>query len=205
MNEESEPKKGALVGIVIILVVLLIGAVWVATKKFDQNVSSAPVLVDELIQYGTSTPVSLAFSYPSSLFLEERQLGNGERGHVQILLMDDTEENRLLREGKSPPRDGPVTITVDVIDNEFENLSLNQWILNDSRSNYKLATSPVSSTTIVGLPAISYSATGLYESDVVVVLVGKYVVLFTVTYITKDDSLRQIFTDTVLSTLVMRP
>lgn len=205
MNEESEPKRGALAGIVIILIVLLTGAVWVATQKFSKPVSTVPVLVDELVQYSTTTPLGLSFSYPSFLFLEERQLGGGERGHMQILLMDDTEENRLLREGKSPPRDGPVTITVDVIDNEFEKLSLEQWILNDSRSNYKLATSPVSSTTVVGLPAISYSATGLYESDAVVVSVGKYIVLFTVTYITKDDVLRQIFKDTVLSTLVLKP
>ncbi len=201
MEIESEPKRGASVGIVIILLILLGGTFWFAIQKFNTPAPSTNLLGEELVRYSTSSPLRLSFSYSNSLFLEERQLGDNEGVYTQLVLTEDSEENRLLREGKAPPRDGPVAITIDVIDNRILKVPLETWILNDSRSNYGLATSALATTTVAGVSGFSYGATGLYESDNIAVSVGTHIIFLTVTYLTKDDSLRRVFIDTILPTL----
>lgn len=204
MEGESLQRRGGGAGIFIILVLLLGGAFWVASKEFNTPAPTVLVPDEATFYYSTSSPVRISFSYPTTYFLEERELGNGERGHSQIMLTEDTEENRLVREGLSPGRDGPVAISIDVIDNEFEQLSLYDWLLSDNRSNFKLSpTGSVSSTTQSGLPALSYHWSGLYEADSVVFSSTNHIILLTVTYITPEDDIRRIFSENILNSIVL--
>lgn len=203
MNEELESKVGASIGIVIILLVLLTGAVWVGVQKFSRSAPPLSPVEETFIRYSTSSPFALSFLYPNSLFLEEKQVKDAAGVHTQIVLVENSEENRLLREGKTSPREGPIAITIDVLDNTSALMPIEKWILQDSRSNYALATSDLSTTTIAGFTGFSYSATGLYESDNIAVSVGSHILFLTVTYMTKDDFLRWMFIDTVLPTLTV--
>ncbi|OGZ44692.1 MAG: hypothetical protein A3C84_02095 [Candidatus Ryanbacteria bacterium RIFCSPHIGHO2_02_FULL_48_12] len=130
------------------------------------------------------------FKYPIRYYLEEREVGNAERSHFVVTLTEDTEENRLVREGKSPGREGPVAITLDVFQN-IENLSADAWVRGMSDSNFKLSPDSKASTVQIGPEtAVAYHWSGLYEADSFVFAKNGLIYMATVTYITPEDQTR---------------
>jgi len=101
------------------LLIALVGLVWFS-RSDTPNKTSADT-------FYKSIPYRLSFSYPSDYFLEEKNTGSATRSRYTITLYEDTKENRLVREGKSPGREGPVAITVDIFQN-LENQSLESWV-----------------------------------------------------------------------------
>lgn len=139
-----------------------------------------------------SEKFGLYFKYPAKYFLEEKELGDGHRGHFAIILTEDTEENRLVREGKSPGREGPVAITFDLYQSPEGPTAL-AWVMGHSGSNFKLSDGQYSEITIAGKPAISYSWDGLYQADNIVVAHNDYIASIAVTYIFPDEAIRKDF------------
>lgn len=141
----------------------------------------------------SSDRYGISFSYPNYYYLEERLVGNGEREQYAIVLMEDTEENRELREGRNPvPREGPPTITITAYQNNLDNLSLVDWLTKTNTSNFKLSPDgKYASTTISGKEAISYRHSGLYEADVAAFRHGDWLIAWTTQYLAPEDAIRK--------------
>lgn len=114
--------------------------------------------------------LGISFSYPTSYFMEEKQSRSGERDLYEIILTDDTPENRLVREGKAPGREGPPAISVSVYQNNLDKLSVDRWIATSGFSQFKLSPDgQISPVTISGtVAALRYRWSGLYEGQSVV-------------------------------------
>lgn len=138
----------------------------------------------------------ISFRYPAYYYLEERM----PNGRTEAILTEDTEENRLLREGKLPGREGPVSITAGFASSSPA--SLESWVRENSFMNFQLATTEFASTTVTGEPAIAYSSTGLYEADAVVTQKNGNVFYFSVTYIMPNDRIRSDFEE-LLETILL--
>lgn len=152
----------------------------------------------------SSTTLGLAFKYPSHYFLEEKNTGTPQRGRTTIILTEDTEENRLVREGKSPGREGPVAITIDIHQNNLDNLSAEAWIRGSNDSNFKLSNGLLTSVMLGGYPAIQYVWSGLYEADNVVSAANGNLYSLSVTYIAPNDQIRNDFRE-LLKTVSLQP
>lgn len=138
------------------------------------------------------------FYYPKNYFLEEREVGDGHRTHYLIMLTEDTEENRLVREGNPPAggagREGPIAITIDIYQNNLDQLTLEQWLKETNNSNFKLSPDgKYSYITVAGRKAVLYRWSGLYEADNVAFVKGDNVYSIAVTYIAKEDLIRNDF------------
>lgn len=145
------------------------------------------------------------FEYPANYFLEEREVGTGERGHYQIMLTEDTEENRRLRQGEATiAREGPTAITIDFYQNNIEKLELYKWLTETNQSNFKLSDGSYMSLTQSGKEAVSYTWDGLYTGDTVALLYKDNIVALSVTYLGPDDEIRKDFKNVVLTTLTFK-
>jgi len=129
----------------------------------------------------------ISFSYPADLYLFERKdAGTPERPQLSLFLVENTEENRAVLEGRSTePREGPIGITVDVYQNP-EELSAQEWMRNDT--NWTVANSEAEPVTVNGREGVSYTWSGLYEGRTVVVAEGDKAYVFTATWMTTEDT-----------------
>lgn len=136
----------------------------------------------------------LNFAYPPNYYLEEKELGNGERRHHFVELTENTEENRAVREGRAPGREGPVSITINVYQNNLDHYEAERWIKSVNDSNYKLSPDgEIAYSVIGGEGALAYRWSGLYEADAIVVARLNNVYMFTNTYIAPEDQIRKDF------------
>ena len=140
------------------------------------------------------------FRYPKTYFLEEREIGDAHRGHYLVMLTDDTEENRLVREGKSPGREGPVAVTFDIYQNDLDRVSLAEWLTGTNNSNFKLGDGTYATSTIAGREAVVYKWSGLYEADNVAFVHANSIFSAAVTYIDPNEGIRKDFRR-ILSTI----
>ena len=141
----------------------------------------------------------LAFEYPSNLFLYEREdAGTPERPQLALFLVEDTQENRDVLEGRTTePREGPTGITVDAYQNP-DQLSARAWAETDT--NWTVVTAEASDITVAGREGISFTWSGLYEGKTVVVTEGDKAYVFSVTWMTPEDQILRDF-DMVLNSL----
>lgn len=175
------------------LLVVLIGLIWFSRT---QNVST-----DNSIKTYKSISYGISFLYPENYFLEEKPTGNGERSRYTITITEDTKENRLVREGKTEAREGPVSITIDVFQN-LENQSAESWIKRTSYSNYKLGDGNILPITLGGKDALSYRWSGLYEGNSVVFVHKGNVIMMSVTFLSPTDPIVDIF-ESILETTTL--
>ena len=148
-----------------------------------------------------SDSLGISFRYPETYFLEEKNLGDGHRARHAVILSEDTEENRLVREGKAPGREGPITITLEIFQN-LEGYDLREWIEGTAFSNWKLSDGVKKDVEIGGAPAISYRWSGLYEAESIVFKNRDYIAMLSVAYITRDDVTYRDF-PVILNTFVL--
>ena len=144
--------------------------------------------------------VGLTFRYPAHYFLEEKTIGNAERWHYAVVLTEDTEENKQVREGNAPGREGPTAITIDSFQNDIDRMSLLDWVRGTSFSNFKLSDGTYRSESISGTSAVRYDWDGLYRGDSIALSQGDAIYLIQVTYLTPDDQIRKDFSE-ILKTL----
>lgn len=183
-------------GIITVLVIAIVTAIGaISVKKINNNEVPA-------IKTYTSQKLGLSFSYPASYFVEEKNIGNGEREIYQIELTADTQENRLVREGKTPPREGPTAITITNYQNNLDNLSVEQWVKNTNDSNFKLSPDgKIEAVRIAGThEALTYHWSGLYEGTTIAFAHNTSINTLSVTYISPNDQIVKDF-DIVKSSL----
>ena len=154
---------------------LLVGGFFVVKDRIvsqgsDQNST------EEL--FYSNAAYNISFSYPSAYILSEMEVpGNEERAHYAITLMRK-EDMPLPEAGEGPP-----SITINVYQNNSDVQTAEEWIRNSSESNVRLGEGVLTSTTISGLPALSYRWSGLYEGTTIVRAQPDFVYAFTVTYL----------------------
>lgn len=144
-----------------------------------------------------SAEFGLSFQYPNTYDVVIQEEGNAERSWQTLV---------LLPVGYVPPQggEGPATITIQKFPNP-EGLTLEQWVHGDARSNWKLTVDDRASrsTTVAGEPALWYHYSALYENDSVAVAYGDTMYLFTVAWLSPEDSIRKEL-DALLSSVSFR-
>lgn len=144
-----------------------------------------------------SKEVPLSFTYSGDYFIDERWQGTDERDWYQVALIEDTQENRDLVNGKvTEPRDGPVAITVTVFPHILDGYTTERFVKETNYSNWKLSPNGVlKEMGVAGEAGLAYQFSGLYEGEAVVVARAEYIYMFAVTYLNESDAIRQDFKD----------
>ena len=126
----------------------------------------------------TNPTYGLAFTYPDTYELTERdEEGSALRAWHTIVLI--RKEDLPMPEGG----EGPPAITISLHENDLDHYTTEEWIRNVSASNYKLGDGTLASTTISGLPALSYRWDGLYQGTTIALAQPSWVYALTVTYL----------------------
>jgi len=163
----------------------------------DRDTPSVRTLKYDSAEFG------IAFDYPNTYFLEKKNTGSPQRERTTIIITEDTEENRELREGRSGiPREGPVAITVDIFQN-VENLDAEEWVLGMSDSNFKLSNDELVSFTLADKEALSYRWSGLYEGNSVVFVHNGRIIMMSVTFFSPSDEIVRVF-ESILESIRFR-
>lgn len=171
----------------LILWLVFLGLAGYLIYSAQPEVIPPPIIMEEeneapaLLSYSSST---LAFRYPATYLLEERELGNAERRHSSITLTPKSSLPAPIG-GEGPP-----TITIDLYQNNLDSLSTDTWIRSSNNSNFKLSQNGlIASTTIAGNPARSYSWDGLYSGRTIAIARPDYIYAFSVTSLTAEDAI----------------
>jgi hypothetical protein len=142
----------------------------------------------------TNAAYGISFAYPQDYFVIEKDLptgqagvGNAQRKHFNIMVLEDNQTNRDLRDGKLQNTEAPPGITLDIYQNNLDKLPVLTWIKNNSNSNYKLSNEVITSSTVGGKEALGYTWDGLYRGDNVVFAHADNIVAITVTYNSSDE------------------
>lgn len=136
--------------------------------------------------------LGLRFRYPDRYLLQVKELGDGHRAHTVITLTENSKENQEVRENRTIPREGPVSISWDIYQSPDQS-SLIEWLKNNPDSNFKLSDGNYKEIQIAGAPALYYTWSGLYEADAVVFAHQDYLASVSATYIAPGDPIRKDF------------
>lgn len=165
------------VGVIVIIVVVALGYFLMGGDKQANNHPETD----------TYTSANLTFTYPTTYNLTEREIGNAERLHKQLTLINKSEELREMSEG-------PTAITIDIYQNNLDKLAVEEWVNGSSDSNFKLSPDgKLESLSFAGFKALTYQWDGLYRGETVAVATPDYIYAFAVTTITPDDDIRRDF------------
>jgi len=193
-------KYKILIGVVILTG--LITAAFVMPKKAIQNPDqgeNTPSTHDKKTYENASYGVS--FAYPANYVLTEKNTGNAERARHSIILINQSDFERVQNDIKNgTPSDGPTAIIIDMFQNDLDKQSVENWIKNTNESNWKLAKSSLASTTLSGTRAFTYSWSGLYEGESMVFAHKNNIFMISVTYFGQTDQIRKDYND-ILSSL----
>ena len=137
----------------------------------------------------------ISFAYPDTYVLEEREVGNAERYHFAITLMDRIASENIPQNGE-----GPTSITIDIFQNNLDKLSTEAWVKGNSNSNFKLsADGLLTSTTVAGREALHYTWDGLYRGESTVFAHKDNIVMLSVTYLSPTDTIVSNFANVLAS------
>jgi hypothetical protein len=175
--------------ILVSLFVLLLGAAfiyWTPAPAQEPQIQSPPQR--ESPREYSSDAYGISFYYPQSYVLTEHDApGSGMRTNHTITLTRIA-DLPLPKDGEGPP-----TITIDIYQNNLDTMTTESWIRNTSASNFKLGDGRLATTTISGLPALSYRWSGLYEGTTIALAQPQWVYVFTVTYLEMGAAIIQDF------------
>jgi hypothetical protein len=155
-------------------------------------VSKVSRVVPVLNSYRSAT-YGIAFTYPEGYVLAESEAGNAERAHHSISI------TKATNVPAPTAGEGPVSVTIDIYQNDLDRLSLIAWITNTSESNFKLGPGVMASTTVAGVEAASYTWSGLYEGESTVFLHGTNVVSVSGTHMDATDEMRDVYRSVLAS------
>ena len=122
----------------------------------------------------------LAFQYPETYALKEEVINTSHRYHIQQILTD-------AKWVQPENGEGPTAIIAGVYQNNLDKLTAEQWIKNNSASNYKLSDGKLMPVTLDGGEGFLYHWDGLYSAEQIVVTKGDNVYYFIVTYMDLVD------------------
>ncbi|HEY9584812.1 MAG TPA: hypothetical protein VJI33_04555 [Candidatus Paceibacterota bacterium] len=180
--------------LIIIAVLILIGAgfyFWTKKETAENPSPLSPIVTDDN-NYKNNT-YNFSFSYPETYIIDEGEVGNGERSHYTITL-SPKDAFPLPAGGEGPP-----TITIDIYQNDLDNLTLDSWLRNTNFSNFKLSDGKYTDTTVSGTPAIRYHWSGLYEAETFAFIHKKSIIAVSGMYLSPEDEIVKDFNSLVSS------
>lgn len=167
---------------ILTLMVVVAGAYVLLTPQVPPG-EAAPTM-----QTYMSPAYGIVFAYPDTYALQEREVGNGERYHYTITLIDKEALANVPQNGEGPP-----AITIDIFQNNLDQLGIEAWVRGTSFSNFKLSPDGlISSTAVAGVPALTYAWDGLYRGESVVFAHNDNILMAGVQFLDRTD---QIVTD----------
>jgi hypothetical protein len=180
-------------------IMVLLGIV-VGLTLFSRSKNNDSIDNPEILSYSSPT-LGVSFQYPKDYYLEEKNTGTPQRNRTTVILYEDTLENKEVREGTAPPREGPVAITLDFFQNAVnESYTPENWVRGTNNSNFKLSPdSIITETSVDDKEAVAYRWSGLYEGQSVVFVHRNHVVMASVTYLTPEDEIISVFNDLMKS------
>lgn len=195
--------KNFLVGISVLAVAGLILAYFLQMPHTLPGAVERPVRDAKATntQVYESSAYGLSFSYPAGYYLKEHE-APAERPQLSLVIVEDSEENRDLMEGRSSElRDGPTAITIDVYPNP-DRLPAEDWVRADM--NWTVRTSEAAPIGRGSITGVTYSWSGLYAGKSIVVTQGMRTYAFSVTWLTPADPILSAF-DRVLASVYLEP
>lgn len=177
------------------LIIALI-AVFVLGFFVHQNFKKDDEKGAGLLTY-TSDVYGLSFDYPESYALTEGPSAGGQPALHTVILVRK-EDLPLPQNGE-----GPTAITIQVFPKSLSAGTLTSWLKSAQESNFNLSGGTYSTTTVAGVPALSYRWSGLYEGKTTVAEVGDYFYSFTATYLTPQDQILKDY-DAIVSSVDLR-
>lgn len=194
--------KFLIIGAVVLAILLgTVGFYYVHPARKLGNEDSSRIPSPIVAREYKDETYGIVFIYPQLYFLEK-----GFRGAIySIELTEDTEENRDVREGRSPGREGPPSITLRIFSQGTRHYNTQQWIEGVRDSEYLLSPDKIlTPRTVGGREGLAYRWSGLYEGESVATATEKYVYVFSVNYFTSDDPIRDHFAD-ILESVIWLP
>ena len=143
----------------------------------------------------------VSFSYPDSYVLTERdEPGLAQQSRHVITLMDKTAAANIPENGE-----GPTTISIEVFESAaIDSRSVEQWIKNTNATNFNLSPNQtLSQTTVAGVQGLSHAWDGLYSGESTVIVHKDNMLVFSVSFMARTDSIRSDFTE-LLRTVQLR-
>lgn len=140
----------------------------------------------------------IAFAYPDTYRIQERNLNSAGREHFVITLADSQALDEAPVNGE-----GPTSITFEVFSFAAEGQMLESWVRNANESNFRLSPDQALVARAVGntgVQGLAYSWDGLYRGESVAFEHRGRAVVASVTSITSGDQIRADF-NRILSTL----
>jgi hypothetical protein len=163
----------SLLVVVAAAVIVFIG--WYPRDKAVEITDTRTLKTFYNLQYG------VAFNYPDSYEIKQYDSTEGTKHHT--IVVGDKAALAAVPENS----EGPAVITIDIYDNAAR-LSGEKWIKTSDFSNYKLSQeAQLSTTTVAGIPALSYPWDGLYRSISIVFPQKTYMYMLSVGYNSPDD------------------
>lgn len=185
----------------LIVGVLVLGGIYVLDNKFgitDDALGTQNIETDSGIKTYSSPEYKVSFDYTSSYILLDREVGTLETPQKAIVIVEDTERNRDILEGRvAEVGDGPTAITIDVFSNPT-NLTAEAWV--EANTNWIMTGKTKESVTIGGKTGFTYFWDGLYAGKSSVITSGAYTYVFSVTWVTPEDQMVKDF-ENILSSV----
>ncbi len=175
-------KPGIAIAVVVIVIALI---VVFYSKGRSENPAPTPTSsvtptasVSAEKTYGNAKS-GISFSYPDKYVISERDTTENNKLRHVIVLID--EKDLPIPENA----EGPTAITVDISPNTPKQ-TLAQWF--EKSAGFRPST--YATTTVQGVPAITYTSTGLYEIDSTAFIHEGNVVVISVSYMNVADGIR---------------
>lgn len=181
-TENMHTSRNILIPGIILLFVVISFFVYKSTHTIDT--SSWDTYVSD--SYG------LSFKYPAYYLTAVKNISGTQDGAIQtVILVKNTQENKTWIDAGASGVPAPLSISCTIFNNP-SNLSPYAWATSNTSSNFSLNTSNNSRKDVAGQEAVSYSWTGLYQSQSVVLSNGAMIIMCSGGYLDPHD---EIFTD----------
>lgn len=180
--------------ILLVVAVVLLGGVWYFGRGGEVVTPKQSLVPYSSVEY------KISFEHPSGLYLKAiPNVGTPENPQLAVVLVEDTQVNRDILDGKSVEGgEGPTAITVEAYQNP-DGLSPQKWAEQDP--NWKMSDEDLSPVKVGGQDGIAFNWDGLYQGKSLIVTKGTLAYVFSVTWIAPEDQLIKDF-DMVLNSVV---
>ena len=203
MDDQQQHGRGLALLVAGVALLMIVGGVYYLSTRPEKvprdetpepQVTNTPPAASQVQTYTLDS--GLSFKYPSTyVAISPEMLELMAEETVTLFDKDDYED----LQNSTEPREGPISITVQVFDNP-NNDSAGTWITEQASSvNYDADLGRLQPREVGSEDGVAYRFTGLYEGDATAFAHGGKIYLFSVTWMGPNDAIRSDFEDVLSS------